>query len=51
MPQMAPLNWLILFMMFILIFLIFNFMNYYSYLYTPKYFKPSTKMFKINWKW
>nr|YP_010443287.1 ATP synthase F0 subunit 8 [Anomala russiventris]UTE83815.1 ATP synthase F0 subunit 8 [Anomala russiventris] len=51
MPQMAPLNWLTLFIMFIMIFLMFNVLNYFSFLQTtkPKKFKTMTK--KINWKW
>nr|AML25643.1 ATP synthase F0 subunit 8 [Staphylinidae sp. BMNH 1274706] len=51
MPQMAPLNWLSLFIMFILIFLIFNFLNYYSFLYQPKLFNQTLKSLKIDWKW
>nr|ARH54458.1 ATP synthase F0 subunit 8 [Medon piceus] len=52
MPQMAPLNWLILFTMFIMIYLMFNFINYYSFLYLPKMssIKLMKKSFK-KWKW
>nr|QWQ49939.1 ATP synthase F0 subunit 8 [Mimela splendens] len=51
MPQMAPLNWLALFIMFIMVFLLFNVLNYFSYMQPAKSkeFKTSTK--KINWKW
>nr|YP_010118094.1 ATP synthase F0 subunit 8 [Popillia mutans]QPN54189.1 ATP synthase F0 subunit 8 [Popillia mutans] len=51
MPQMAPLNWLSLFMLIIMIFLIFNVLNYYSFLQPIKSqsYKFSPK--KINWKW
>nr|QNE86018.1 ATP synthase F0 subunit 8 [Silo nigricornis] len=31
MPQMMPLNWLMLFIMFNLIFMIFMIMNYYNF--------------------
>nr|AML25713.1 ATP synthase F0 subunit 8 [Staphylinidae sp. BMNH 1274192] len=51
MPQMAPLNWLILFLMFIMIYLMFNFINFYSFMYTPKISLFSKKIKSINWKW
>nr|AXS65733.1 ATP synthase F0 subunit 8 [Staphylinoidea sp. 8 KM-2017] len=51
MPQMAPLNWLSLFIMFIIIYIMFNFLNYYSFSYfTSKNFFTK-KINKINWKW
>nr|APX40645.1 ATP synthase F0 subunit 8 [Crioceris asparagi] len=51
MPQMAPLNWVSLFVYFILIFLIFNVSIYFIHLYQPN--KMDTKVYtkKINWKW
>nr|ALO76838.1 ATP synthase F0 subunit 8 [Adoretus sp. ADO01] len=51
MPQMAPLNWLVLFIMFCSTFLVFNTLNYFSFNYPVKIktHMPSTK--KINWKW
>nr|AND96541.1 ATP synthase F0 subunit 8 [Caccobius nigritulus] len=51
MPQMAPINWLMLLFYFSLIFLMFNVMNYYSFNYTIKsfYWKKSTQ--NLNWKW
>nr|QNP09756.1 ATP synthase F0 subunit 8 [Ochthebius sp. IBE<ESP> AN76] len=52
MPQMAPMNWIFLFMMFTMIFLMFNSLNYFSFKYTylnkPNFFK---KINKLNWKW
>nr|QWB85667.1 ATP synthase F0 subunit 8 [Mantitheus pekinensis] len=51
MPQMAPLNWLILMFFFITVFKLFNCMNYYSFLYQPKTkLLPKIQM-KLNWKW
>nr|UPX88580.1 ATP synthase F0 subunit 8 [Panorpa communis] len=53
MPQMAPINWLSLFIMFSIILLLFNVMNFYSYL--PK--SPDSKKINkisslsLNWKW
>nr|ARH53964.1 ATP synthase F0 subunit 8 [Orsodacne cerasi] len=51
MPQMAPLNWLMLFWFFIMIYMIFNSMNYFSFLYEPKFKFMTKKIIKINWKW
>nr|WKU84150.1 ATP synthase F0 subunit 8 [Serichlamys sp. ECU1] len=53
MPQMAPMNWPILFIMFIMTFIMFNLMNYYMYL--PSNFKiknfKNLKILSMNWKW
>nr|ASN65940.1 ATP synthase F0 subunit 8 [Metrius contractus] len=52
MPQMAPMNWLLLYFMFIMIFMLINYMNYY--LYTIKNNNSSEILFKtstFNWKW
>nr|ARH54864.1 ATP synthase F0 subunit 8 [Anisodactylus poeciloides] len=53
MPQMAPMNWLFLYLMFTIIFLLFNFLNYYMFL-----IKNKNNMIKNNyinkileWKW
>nr|YP_010936654.1 ATP synthase F0 subunit 8 [Anomala rufiventris]WKW91623.1 ATP synthase F0 subunit 8 [Anomala rufiventris] len=51
MPQMAPLNWLTLFIMFIIIFLMFNVLNYFSFTQPVKSTKFSHEQKKINWKW
>nr|AXS65683.1 ATP synthase F0 subunit 8 [Staphylinoidea sp. 11 KM-2017] len=51
MPQMAPLNWLSLFLYFIFIFMLFNTLNYYSFQYSPIKTFTSKKTFKLNWKW
>nr|YP_009995405.1 ATP synthase F0 subunit 8 [Ochthebius lividipennis]QNP09821.1 ATP synthase F0 subunit 8 [Ochthebius lividipennis] len=52
MPQMAPMNWLMLFIMFTLIFILFNSMNYFSFKYNNSDKKIMTKnMIKLNWKW
>nr|QNP10100.1 ATP synthase F0 subunit 8 [Tympanogaster modulatrix] len=51
MPQMAPMNWLMLFLYFTLIFMIFNSMNYFSFKYkilSKNFFKKNNF---INWKW
>nr|ALO76912.1 ATP synthase F0 subunit 8 [Pterostichinae sp. CYR01] len=53
MPQMAPMSWLMLYLMFTLIFFTFNFLNYYMFL-----IKNNKNMIKnhylnkmMNWKW
>nr|ALO71006.1 ATP synthase F0 subunit 8 [Pselaphinae sp. 4 EF-2015] len=52
MPQMAPINWIFLYLLFILIFMMFNFSNYYYYFFSLKnnfklnYFKKNK-----SWKW
>nr|YP_009995353.1 ATP synthase F0 subunit 8 [Ochthebius glaber]QNP09769.1 ATP synthase F0 subunit 8 [Ochthebius glaber] len=52
MPQMAPMNWLVLFIMFSIIFLMFNSMNYFSFKYTPiNKTMLNTNKFKLTWKW
>nr|AYW52145.1 ATP synthase F0 subunit 8 [Lamiinae sp. 2 ACP-2013] len=51
MPQMAPLNWLSLFLLFLLIFMIFNIMNYYIFFYNMKTFKKIKAKLNYNWKW
>nr|APX39995.1 ATP synthase F0 subunit 8 [Cryptocephalus obliteratifer] len=51
MPQMAPMNWLTLFIMFSMYVLVFSSMNYFFFMKTP--LKTSTKI-KINinnWLW
>nr|YP_009919003.1 ATP synthase F0 subunit 8 [Orthonevra geniculata]QMP96583.1 ATP synthase F0 subunit 8 [Orthonevra geniculata] len=53
MPQMAPINWLTLFITFSLIFIMFNIMNYFIYSpMTPKSKNTNKIIMKsMNWKW
>nr|QGA74005.1 ATP synthase F0 subunit 8 [Phratora sp. N57] len=51
MPQMMPLNWLMLMFYFMMIFFIFNIMNFYMFKYNIKTYKKSTKNVFYNWKW
>nr|QGX06398.1 ATP synthase F0 subunit 8 [Microperla geei] len=52
MPQMAPISWLLLFIMFSIIFLTFNCMNYFSFLpQAPQTTKKSISQTSLNWKW
>nr|AYR05331.1 ATP synthase F0 subunit 8 [Coleoptera sp. ACP-2013] len=52
MPQMAPMNWLTLFIYFTIIFIIFNSLNYFMSLKSNKsLFSKSNKKNSLNWKW
>nr|YP_010191935.1 ATP synthase F0 subunit 8 [Tanypus punctipennis]QZM06604.1 ATP synthase F0 subunit 8 [Tanypus punctipennis] len=56
MPQMAPISWLILFMVFSMTLVLFNILNYYSFLpKTPttsdEKTKNNIKLNSLNWKW
>nr|ADO60404.1 ATP synthase F0 subunit 8 [Hydrochus sp. BMNH 840193] len=52
MPQMAPLNWIFLFIMFTTIFLMLNSMNYFSMIYSFKKINNIKKEInEINYKW
>nr|QNG56200.1 ATP synthase F0 subunit 8 [Pediacus taiwanensis] len=51
MPQMAPLNWLMLFFFFSFIFIMFNSLNYFSFKYKIKKIHSIKKPMNINWKW
>nr|YP_009266353.1 ATP synthase F0 subunit 8 [Abax parallelepipedus]ANJ70286.1 ATP synthase F0 subunit 8 [Abax parallelepipedus] len=53
MPQIAPMNWLMLYFLFTIIFLMFNFINYYMFIIknsmTQNNKHSLSKM--MNWKW
>nr|UZC53692.1 ATP synthase F0 subunit 8 [Ultragryllacris pulchra rubricapitis] len=52
MPQMAPLNWLSLFIMFSLTLILFAMINYFYF--KPKLPLPSKNLISnltLNWKW
>nr|QNG56187.1 ATP synthase F0 subunit 8 [Pediacus ater] len=51
MPQMAPLNWIILFFYFSMIFIMFNSLNYFSFKYKIKKSNPLTTSINYIWKW
>nr|QHR79549.1 ATP synthase F0 subunit 8 [Necrobia ruficollis] len=52
MPQMSPMNWILLFVMFGVIFLIINSNNYFMVKYSFTYIITKTLLKnKINWKW
>nr|ATA58359.1 ATP synthase F0 subunit 8 [Plistospilota sp. JZ-2017] len=52
MPQMMPLNWLVLFFFFSIMLILFNVMNYYTpfnKISSRSYSKMNTKI--LTWKW
>nr|YP_009271131.1 ATP synthase F0 subunit 8 [Sitophilus zeamais]ANW06510.1 ATP synthase F0 subunit 8 [Sitophilus zeamais]AOS50527.1 ATP synthase F0 subunit 8 [Sitophilus zeamais]QJA14876.1 ATP synthase F0 subunit 8 [Sitophilus zeamais]QKE47554.1 ATP synthase F0 subunit 8 [Sitophilus zeamais] len=51
MPQMAPMNWLILYIFFIVIFMNSIILNYFSFTYMKSSEKKSKYIFLLNWKW
>nr|ULR86964.1 ATP synthase F0 subunit 8 [Macquartia sp. 2 HNL-2022a] len=53
MPQMAPINWLSLFIIFSMTFIMFNIMNYFLYSpSSPKFNLIKNKLTNsLNWKW
>nr|YP_010371598.1 ATP synthase F0 subunit 8 [Halidaya aurea]UOW81226.1 ATP synthase F0 subunit 8 [Halidaya aurea] len=54
MPQMAPINWLGLFLLFSVSLIIFNMINYYSFMTkSPKSNLMINLEFNkpLNWKW
>nr|QWL15069.1 ATP synthase F0 subunit 8 [Epuraea sp.] len=51
MPQMAPLNWLTLFIYFVMIFFIHNVLNYFSFMYKIKSFESNKSLINLFWKW
>nr|AFQ62146.1 ATP synthase F0 subunit 8 [Noteridae sp. MJTNT-2012] len=53
MPQMAPMNWYILFIMFIIILIMFNVINFYMSIPTPKTSTSQTRQENKTtlWKW
>nr|YP_010960287.1 ATP synthase F0 subunit 8 [Rhynchophorus phoenicis]WNH29320.1 ATP synthase F0 subunit 8 [Rhynchophorus phoenicis] len=51
MPQMAPLNWTMMYMYFIILFLFFSILNFYLFTYKPSFFEKSNKKINNSWKW
>nr|SPP23449.1 ATP synthase F0 subunit 8 [Graphium androcles] len=55
MPQMMPINWIMLFIFFILIFIMFNIMNYYifsiKYNNNNIYYYMKNLKKNLSWKW
>nr|YP_011002192.1 ATP synthase F0 subunit 8 [Dicranoptycha shandongensis]WPO00997.1 ATP synthase F0 subunit 8 [Dicranoptycha shandongensis] len=53
MPQMAPLSWLLLFIIFSITLIIFNTLNYFHYSLSPQSTKLTFTIKKpsLNWKW
>nr|AML26656.1 ATP synthase F0 subunit 8 [Ptiliidae sp. BMNH 1274724] len=50
MPQMMPMNWILLYMNSIFLMFLYIYFIYSTFMYNPK-FKYTKLMNKINWKW
>nr|YP_010999478.1 ATP synthase F0 subunit 8 [Hetaerina titia]WPM98320.1 ATP synthase F0 subunit 8 [Hetaerina titia] len=52
MPQMAPMSWMMLFVMFSTTLLVMNTVNYYLYYpQMPKFQEKKKQIKTLNWKW
>nr|YP_009692283.1 ATP synthase subunit 8 [Anthonomus rubi]QED56503.1 ATP synthase subunit 8 [Anthonomus rubi]QED56516.1 ATP synthase subunit 8 [Anthonomus rubi]QED56528.1 ATP synthase subunit 8 [Anthonomus rubi]QEH58488.1 ATP synthase subunit 8 [Anthonomus rubi] len=51
MPQMAPLNWLSLYLFFFTLFILTIIINYYMFSYQPKISFKAPMKISFNWKW
>nr|AQM40009.1 ATP synthase F0 subunit 8 [Tettigonia chinensis] len=53
MPQMMPMNWLILFILFSFTLTLFSIMNYYIFNYNtmPTTLMETPNPKSLNWKW
>nr|YP_010714876.1 ATP synthase F0 subunit 8 [Cladiscus yunnanus]WDE20690.1 ATP synthase F0 subunit 8 [Cladiscus yunnanus] len=51
MPQMSPMNWIMLFFSFSLIFMMLNSNNYFFIKYYFSSKMETLKLKKYNWKW
>nr|APX39633.1 ATP synthase F0 subunit 8 [Altica brevicollis] len=51
MPQMMPLNWMLLFMFFNLTYFLVNNFIYFSFLINSSKNKLKIKKLNFNWKW
>nr|YP_009250587.1 ATP synthase F0 subunit 8 [Heterotermes cf. paradoxus AUS121]AMX22916.1 ATP synthase F0 subunit 8 [Heterotermes cf. paradoxus AUS121] len=52
MPQMMPMEWMMLYIMFLTTFLMFNIMNYFTqFPNSTTSTKSNISVNKMNWKW
>nr|YP_010554805.1 ATP synthase F0 subunit 8 [Sternochetus gravis]UYP50690.1 ATP synthase F0 subunit 8 [Sternochetus gravis] len=51
MPQMAPMNWILLYIYFFMILILISIFNYYMFLYKPKFKTIKMSYIPMNWKW
>nr|ALY11306.1 ATP synthase F0 subunit 8 [Obrium sp. NS-2015] len=51
MPQMAPLNWLALYISTALLYILFNSLSYFESKYYPINSQTSNSKIMYNWKW
>nr|YP_010946469.1 ATP synthase F0 subunit 8 [Chorisoserrata biceps]WGO57187.1 ATP synthase F0 subunit 8 [Chorisoserrata biceps] len=51
MPQMMPMNWLLLFLFFLMIFIMFNIIIYFNKMMNPNLNNIFLKHKSLKWKW
>nr|ARH54744.1 ATP synthase F0 subunit 8 [Trigonopterus sp. 3 AH-2016] len=51
MPQMAPVNWTLLYILIIFLFLFLNWSNFFNWLMKLKFFQTTKKPKDSPWKW
>nr|APX39171.1 ATP synthase F0 subunit 8 [Cryptocephalus pusillus] len=51
MPQMAPINWLTLFILFCIYILVFSSMNFFFFMKTPLKNNNNPRKIPFNWLW
>nr|YP_009441997.1 ATP synthase F0 subunit 8 [Anisandrus dispar]AOY40218.1 ATP synthase F0 subunit 8 [Anisandrus dispar] len=51
MPQMAPINWMWLYLFFSMLFMTMCVLNFFSFKYYPKYMLNKNKLVIKSWKW
>nr|ARH55188.1 ATP synthase F0 subunit 8 [Setarhynchus sp. AH-2016] len=51
MPQMAPMNWISLYMYFLMMYIITTIIIYYMFVYFPKQKMMNKYQTKVLWKW
>nr|YP_010352933.1 ATP synthase F0 subunit 8 [Tropostreptus microcephalus]UOF70364.1 ATP synthase F0 subunit 8 [Tropostreptus microcephalus] len=51
MPQMFPMNWLLMFLIFVTMYLLMTLFINYNYLHNPMTMQNVLSKTKLNWKW
>nr|APX39943.1 ATP synthase F0 subunit 8 [Chaetocnema scheffleri] len=51
MPQMMPLNWILLLILTMIIFILFNNLNYFNFFYNINKNQLKKNKMNFNWKW
>nr|UOF70221.1 ATP synthase F0 subunit 8 [Tropostreptus sigmatospinus]UOF70351.1 ATP synthase F0 subunit 8 [Tropostreptus sigmatospinus] len=51
MPQMFPMNWLLMFLIFVTMYLLMTLFINYNYTHSPMTTQSMLSKTKLNWKW